>query len=102
MVAVAPEVWPTTCSVSPNLSCAEIINFVSSLVSVITTAVAPVVWPTIVSPLVKAPTGVSSKSILSPASSNVLAVSLRLEFKTKLAVWPVSDCSKIPSVAWTL
>ena len=35
---------------------------------------------------------------MSPASSNVLAVSLRLEFKTKLAVWPVSDWSKIPSV----
>ena len=66
------------------------------------TAVAFDVWPVTVSPLVNLPYVVFSKSILSPASSNVLAVSLRLEFNIKLFVWFVSDSKVIPSVPWTV
>ena len=96
--AWAPESLPTITSLLINLSWAEIINLLLVTSSTNTTAVAFEVWPVTVSPLVNLPNVDSSKRILSPASSNVLAVSLRLEFKTKLLTWPVSDWSKIPSV----
>ena len=81
-----------------NLSCAEIINLLLVISSTNTTAVALEVWPVTVSPLVNLPKVDSSKRILSPASNNVLAVSLRLEFNTKLFAWFVSDSRVIPSV----
>ena len=102
MLAWAPESLPIIISLLTNLSCAEIINLLLVISSTNTTAVALEVWPVTVSPLVNLPNVDSSKRILSPASNNVLAVSLRLEFNTKLFVWFVSDSKVIPSVPWTV
>ena len=98
MFAWAPELEPIITSLSINLFCAVIINLLLVISSTKTLAVAFEVWPVTVSPLVNLPKVDSSNKILSLASNSVLAVSLRLEFNTKLFVWPVSDSKVIPSV----
>jgi len=63
-----------------------------------TVAVAFEVEPVTISPLSNLPKPVSSKSILSPASSDVLSVSIFDAFNTKLFSCAVSVSNWIPSV----
>ena len=73
-----------------NLSCADMNNLLLTKSSDNTVAVALDVWPVTISPLWNLPKPVSSKSILSPASSDVLSVSNLEAFNTRLFVWAVS------------
>ena len=76
-----PPVITSSCT---KPSCADMNNLLLSKSSDNTSAVAFEVEPVIVSPLWNLPNPVSSKSILSPASSDVLSVANFDAFNTKL------------------